>query len=203
MQWVRARRQGGSNGQVVRTSMRGSQRCRRPGVRTLTAGRPIPKPKKKKDEKGLITLDELMRLAGPAGGAGGRARGRKEHETGHEAAACDRPRLPNGRGSALKRRLHAAEWAYDRYFFFKREGNRFNTALTLTSAGWLLFTFTVPSPWESGRNPISVNSAALLFGYHAMPCWDGPLRPGEASAEGGPSFSRRRPDNLCLRRIRT
>jgi hypothetical protein len=31
-------------------------------VRILTAGRPIPKPKEKKEEKGLITLDELKRL---------------------------------------------------------------------------------------------------------------------------------------------
>jgi hypothetical protein len=54
----------------------------------------------------------------------------------------------------------------NRFISFKREGNRFNTALTLTSAVWLLFTFTVPSPWESGRKPISVNSAALLFGHH-------------------------------------
>ena len=31
-------------------------------MRILTAGRPIPKPKEKKEEKGLITLDELKQL---------------------------------------------------------------------------------------------------------------------------------------------
>ena len=45
-------------------------------VRILTAGRPLPKPKEKKEENGLITLDELKRLieeqeqAAREGGAG-------------------------------------------------------------------------------------------------------------------------------------
>ena len=37
-------------------------------IRILTAGRPIPKPKEKKEEKGLVTLDELKRLAAQEGG---------------------------------------------------------------------------------------------------------------------------------------
>jgi uncharacterized protein YciI len=31
-------------------------------IRLLTAGRPLPKPKDEKEEKGLVTLDELKRL---------------------------------------------------------------------------------------------------------------------------------------------
>ena len=64
---IRPRREGGSNG-LGRPNDYGRLAAVAALVPIPTAGRPIPKPKEKKEEKGLVTLDELKRLAAQEGG---------------------------------------------------------------------------------------------------------------------------------------
>ena len=57
---IRARREGGSNG-PGRPNDYGRLAAVAALARIPTARRPIPEPKEKKEENGLITLDELKR----------------------------------------------------------------------------------------------------------------------------------------------